>query len=189
MPQVSSFYRRFCAGFTGLGTLAACMASQPAKAPDPQDAASSSGELVESVSVQVITGQDDLRADSKVDLVLEYFDRSSDNMRNAVVRLNAPPAGLAPRSKQATTIQLPAIMIPLGDVRQLSIRFSPGGKAMSSDRWQIDGLIVGWLGRGAKGKAARGTLFSRSAHPIHTFGADASAATWTTGQFDSFRPR
>jgi hypothetical protein len=99
----------------------------PPNQPDPT--------LVEIVSVETKTGDDDLRSDSTAQATIKIKNRSS-----VVFNLNDPNQGFSAGSSHSKTILLspPA---PYLDIESITLHVVQGG-GVSDDNWDVDGLTV-----------------------------------------------
>jgi hypothetical protein len=101
---------------------------QPPNQPDPT--------LVEIISVETKTGDDDLRSSSTARATIKIKNRNPE-----IFNLNDPNQGFSAGSSHSKTILLspPA---PYGDVESITLEVLQGPGGGTDDNWDVDGLIV-----------------------------------------------
>ena len=151
-----------CAPPPGGGALPA-----PAALP-PQAPAAPAEELVESLTVEIVTGGDDLRGASQAFAFAKFAKPGDPQIEH---NLNSG-LGWADNSVQRVTFQIPPR--PLNELVGFGIRFASSGDDFNADNWNMDAVKVTYNMR-----SRSGTLLERKGQPFWRFQKNA-LQTWQT---------
>ncbi len=171
----------------------ACVALVSASCPRALLGQSAGGPATEidSLVVTAVTGNDDLRSDSRVNVIVEYFDAGRQRMRRWNLDLNTVrgrgPVGFHDRQRVVQQHQVASLRMRPELVRAITIEFRQGGGGLNGDNWNLDTFVIACVNHPAPTSRRRGTLLTRSGRPFRRFTGTPNPNVWTSGVLPTYR--
>ena len=144
--------------------------------------------------LQLTTGDDDLRDDSEVQLVVEFRDPRSGRIAQLPFAVNRERRGsrvvrlsFGNRQEWSRVENIATRGLRVRDIRRIGVRFVQGGGGTNGDNWNLDAIRVDFqLTATGPGPVETGLLLQRQGRPLHRFTGTPRPNEWWSGVLPTF---
>ncbi len=152
---------------------------------------------IRALQLGITTGDDNLRDDSDVQLLVEFRDPRTGNVMLAPFAVNRNARGqrygLGSRQEWQKLERVEGRQWHVGDIRRVGVRFEQGGGGVGKDNWDMDAVRVAFqlapsATAGAPTPALTGLLLQAQGRPLKRFTGTPRPNEWWSGVLPTFRP-